>query len=53
MQPARRALLGSVYLCTHEKMTENLSMYPKLGYVEVGRRTENGFNRVYFEKTLT
>lgn len=25
----------------------------RLGYVEVGRRTENGFKRVYFEKTLT
>ena len=43
----------NVHLYTNEKMTENLSIYPKLGYVEVGRRTENGFNRVYFEKTLT
>lgn len=42
-----------VHLYTNEKMTENLSIYPKLGYVEVGRRTENGFNRIYFEKTLT
>lgn len=43
----------NVRLYTNEKMTENLSIYPRLGYVEVGRRTENGFNRVYFEKTLT
>ena len=43
----------NVHLYTNEKMTENLSIYPRLGYVEVGGRTENGFNRVYFEKTLT
>jgi ribosomal protein S18 acetylase RimI-like enzyme len=43
----------NVHLYTNEKMTENLSMYPKLGYVEVGRRAEDGFNRVYFVKTLT
>jgi ribosomal protein S18 acetylase RimI-like enzyme len=42
----------NVHLYTNEKMTENLSIYPRLGYVEVGRRTEDGFNRVYFEKTL-
>lgn len=36
----------NLHLYTNEKMTENLSIYPKLGYVEVGRRTENGFNRV-------
>jgi ribosomal protein S18 acetylase RimI-like enzyme len=41
-----------VHLYTNEKMTENLSIYPRLGYVEVGRRTEDGFNRVYFEKSL-
>jgi hypothetical protein len=38
------------HLYTNEKMTDNLSIYRKLGYVEVARRTENGFNRVYFEK---
>jgi ribosomal protein S18 acetylase RimI-like enzyme len=43
----------NVHLYTNEKMTENLSIYPKLGYVEVARRTEDGFNRVYFVKTLT
>jgi hypothetical protein len=33
-------------------MTENLSIYPRLGYVEVARRSEDGFNRVFFEKQL-
>ncbi|HTR84203.1 MAG TPA: GNAT family N-acetyltransferase [Reyranella sp.] len=43
----------NVHLYTNEKMVENLSIYPKLGYVEVGRRSEDGFNRVYFEKNTS
>ncbi|MFV3288437.1 GNAT family N-acetyltransferase [Pseudomonas sp. NY11955] len=49
---ARQRGLSTVHLYTNEMMTENLSIYPKLGYVEVGKRTEDGFKRVYFEKTL-
>lgn len=49
---ARRHGLTSVRLYTNEKMVENLAMYPRLGYVETGRRTEDGFSRVFFEKTL-
>lgn len=49
---ALRQGLNAVHLYTNEKMTENLSIYPKLGYVEVDRRTEDGFSRIYFEKTL-
>ena len=33
-------------------MTENLEMYPALGYVVAGRRSEEGFERVYFRKHL-
>ena len=33
-------------------MTENLALYPALGYVETGRRVEDGFSRVYFSKRL-
>ncbi|MEX2521055.1 MAG: GNAT family N-acetyltransferase [Paracoccaceae bacterium] len=51
-QAARRSGKNAVHLYTNEVMTENLSIYPKLGYIEVDRRTEGGFNRVYFEKTL-
>lgn len=50
---ARRLGLGSVRLYTNEKMTDNLSIYPRLGYTEVSRRTEDGFNRVFFEKHLS
>lgn len=52
-ETARRRGLDAVHLYTNEKMTENLSIYPRLGYVEVGRRTEDGFNRVYFEKSVS
>ncbi|EJN34721.1 acetyltransferase [Pseudomonas sp. GM78] len=49
---ALRLGLGSVHLYTNVKMTDNLSIYPRLGYVEVQRRSEDGFDRVYFEKRL-
>lgn len=49
---ARKQGLGSVRLYTNEKMTENLSIYPRLGYAETGRHTEDGFDRVFFEKAI-
>lgn len=49
---ARDRGFKAVHLYTNEMMTENLTMYAKLGYVEVARRFENGFSRVYFEKVL-
>ncbi|AYD01057.1 GNAT family N-acetyltransferase [Neorhizobium sp. NCHU2750] len=49
---ARRQGLSAIELYTNEKMIENLSIYPRLGYVETDRRSENGFNRVFFEKKL-
>lgn len=51
-ETARREGLGSVRLYTNEKMIENLAIYPHLGFVETERRSEDGFNRVYFEKRL-
>jgi ribosomal protein S18 acetylase RimI-like enzyme len=42
--------LPEVTLYTNERMTENLRLYPALGYVETGRRLEEGFARVYFRK---
>ena len=49
---ARRAGFDSVYLYTHEKMTENLALYSKIGYVEYDRRREQGFSRAYMRKHL-
>ena len=49
---AKDANLGSVHLYTNEKMTANLSLYPHLRYQETERKKENGFNRIFFEKTI-
>ena len=49
---ARREGFDSIYLYTHEKMTENQARYAKIGYVEFDRRTEKGFARVYMRKSL-
>lgn len=42
----------AVQLYTNAKMTRNLSWYPRLGYHEVDRRREQGFDRVFFHKQL-
>jgi len=52
-EEARRAGLGKVTLYTNVLMHENLALYPQLGYTRTGERRENGFDRVYFEKTVT
>lgn len=41
-----------VELYTNAKMTENLGLYPRLGYQQFDRRLEDGFDRVYFKKDL-
>lgn len=47
---AQTSGLGIVELYTNEAMTENLTMYPMLGYTETDRKLEDGFRRVYFRK---
>lgn len=49
---AERAGVPEVRLYTNAAMVENLAMYPKRGYEERGRRTEDGFDRVYFAKRI-
>ena len=49
---ARRQGFTSIYLYTHEKMTENQLLYKKIGYVEYDRRVEHGLRRVYMRKEL-
>jgi ribosomal protein S18 acetylase RimI-like enzyme len=49
---AAGAGLEAVELYTNQAMTENLRLYPRLGYVETHRRSEDGYRRVYFRKTL-
>lgn len=41
-----------IVLYTNAAMTSNLALYPRLGYRRTGRRVENWYDRVYFEKDL-
>jgi ribosomal protein S18 acetylase RimI-like enzyme len=50
---ARAAGLGTIRLYTHEKMSENLALYARLGYREFERRSETGFDRVFLRKNLS
>jgi GNAT superfamily N-acetyltransferase len=49
---ARRAGFDSIYLYTHEKMTENIMLYSRIGYVEYDRRSQGEFSLVYMRKHL-
>ena len=51
-QQARELGLLQLRLYTNAAMTENLNLYPRIGYREVARRSEDGFDRVYFSKDL-
>ncbi|MGH3137825.1 MAG: GNAT family N-acetyltransferase [Gaiellaceae bacterium] len=51
-QQARELGLGTVTLYTNEAMVENLRLYPRLGFAETERRVEDGYRRVFFEKSL-
>jgi len=50
-EAARRGL-QTIELYTNVNMTENLELYPRLGYREIDRREEAGFSRVFFRKRL-
>jgi ribosomal protein S18 acetylase RimI-like enzyme len=49
---ARQRGLDRLDLYTNEIMTENQAIYTRLGYHETARRTEDGYRRIYLEKTL-
>ena len=49
---ARRAGHDSVYLYTHELMSENLALYRRIGYVEYDRRRHADATLVYLRKML-
>lgn len=49
---ARRAGFDSIYLYTHEKMTENIALYSRIGYEEYDRRRKDGFSLIYMRKPL-
>jgi ribosomal protein S18 acetylase RimI-like enzyme len=49
---AMRAGFDSIYLYTHEKMSENLGLYSRIGYVEYDRRQQGDARIVYLRKRL-
>ena len=49
---ARATGRSAVELYTNEKMSENIRLYPRLGYQETDRKKEAGFDRVYYRKKL-
>ena len=50
---ARATGKTAVRLYTNAAMVENLRLYPRLGYVEVDRRVDDGFDRVFYEKKIS
>ncbi len=51
-QYARNGGFSRVELYTNARMTENMKLYPRLGYQQFDRRVEDDFDRVYFRKSL-
>lgn len=52
-QQSRLAGCSAIRLYTHERMTENIEIYRKRGYVETHRAREQGFARVFMRKALS
>ena len=50
----RAAKLGyaEIRLYTHEKMTENISLYIRMGFAEIGRGHQDGYDRVFMAKRI-
>jgi len=49
---ARRRGYDEIRLYTHEKMTENITLYRHLGWQETGRGEQAGYSRVFFRKQV-
>lgn len=49
---ARNNSRTALELYTNVKMYENFPLYTRMGFQEVDRRTESGYERVYFRKDL-
>jgi ribosomal protein S18 acetylase RimI-like enzyme len=47
---AKHSGCNIIELYTNENMTENFAFYRRLGYQEIGRWEEDGFNRVFYRK---
>lgn len=49
---ARRQGFAELRLYTHQRMSENIALYRRLGFVETGRRQEAGYERVFMRKSV-
>ena len=49
---AERLGLPEIRLYTNAHMTENLEFYPSMGFEQTERRSEDGYDRVYFRKRV-
>jgi len=49
---ASRLGFHEIRLYTHEKMTENIALYARIGFIETERRNDGGYDRVFMTKTL-
>lgn len=49
---ARSEAHDEIRLYTHVTMAENIRWYPRRGFVETHRATDNGYERVYFSRYL-
>jgi GNAT superfamily N-acetyltransferase len=49
---AERLGYSRIRLYTHEKMTENMDLYRRIGFVESGRGQQGGYDRVFMVKDL-
>jgi GNAT superfamily N-acetyltransferase len=49
---ARRLGFTELRLYTHERMTENIALYTRLGFVETGRGHDAGYDRVFMTMRL-
>lgn len=47
---AERLGYSRIRLYTHEKMTENIGLYRRIGFVETGRGQQGGYDRVFMVK---
>jgi len=49
---ARDAGFDEIRLYTNEAMTANETYYEHRGYVETGRSVEDGYNRIFYTRTI-
>ncbi len=52
VEQAQRLGLPELWLLTNAAMAGNLVLYPRLGFTEVARRRDEGFDRVFFQAKL-